>query len=111
MDQRLFRINATVSMLNVIFPAFYAWCYTIEIATKQTKVLSLYYTSTSLNLLLQITSLWFLSSALWQIKHQVKNRSVLTINENAMLLHYLCFCFFLLATVVFYITDLIDPPP
>lgn len=64
-----------------------------------------------MNLLLQIVSLFFLSSALYQIKYQIRNKSVMTINENAMCLHYVCFIFFMVATIVFYVADCVDPPP
>ena len=97
--------------MNVIFPAFNSWAYTIEVTKSGTTEKILYYTATSLNLLLQMVSLCFLSSALYQIKYQIKNKSILTVNENAMCLHYACFVFFMIATVVFYVADCIDPPP
>ena len=67
--------------------------------------------ATSLNLLLQLLSLVFLSVALWQIKYQIKTKSILTIKASSMYLHYGCFIFFLVTTVIFYVGDLIDPPP
>jgi hypothetical protein len=106
-------INVIVCTLNVIIPGVYAWAYTIDIQdTNPSKsTLSVYFTATSINLLLQILSLCFLSSALYQIKYQINNKSILTINENAMCLHYACFVFFMVATIVFYVADCVYPPP
>lgn len=69
-DTKITAINITMSSLNILLPSLYAWTYTIEVADDdhQKKILLIYYTSTSLNLMLQVTSLVFLSSALWQIK-------------------------------------------
>jgi len=38
-------------------------------------------------------------------------KSVLTINETGMCIHYACFLFFMAATVTFFIADILDPPP
>lgn len=114
MDGRINIINYIVITLNIIFPAFYAWTYTINITedidnTKNIK--GIFYFATSLNLILQLLSLVFLSVALWQIKYQIKTRSVLTVKSSSMCLHYGCFVFFLVTLVIFYVGDLIDPPP
>ena len=74
-------------------------------------MLNLFLAFTSLNLMLQLVSLYFLSAALYQIKYQIKNKSVLTINEKGMMYHYLCFLIFLIATLIFYIEDMVAPPP
>lgn len=114
MDKRINLINVVICTLNVVFPALYAWSYASVVSSQNdtgSKVTPLYFLSTSFNLLLQLLSLLFLSVALWQIKYSIHQRSVLTVNPKAMCLHYACFIFFLLATIAYFVADLLDPPP
>ena len=111
MDKRMSIINFVICSLNVIFPAMYAWAYGRQIADSTNTLKPFYTISTALNLLLQLLSLLFLSVALLQIKYSVRQRSILTINPKAMCLHYACFVFFFLATIAYFVADILDPPP
>lgn len=107
------RINFAVCTVNIVVQVVWAWLYTYQPDqyTGDDTMLNLFLAFTSLNLLLQLVSLYFLSVALYQIKYQIKNKSVLTINEKGMQYHYLCFIIFLIATLMFYTEDMVAPPP
>ena len=61
-DAKILRINIVMCLLNVIIPGVYAWYYTIVLEDKSS---NFFYVISTMNLLLQLASLYFLSSALY----------------------------------------------
>lgn len=61
-DVKILRTNIIMSLLNVIIPGLYAWYYTFILEKTNN---TFFYIISTMNLLLQLASLYFLSSALY----------------------------------------------